>query len=136
MSTATARNDHSAPPLNDGVGSSPLSAATINSAHAPVESMPGHVIDIGAYGVKAALESQNNIAAPSCPGDEYLMNAREVAARLGVSERFIRDHTYRRSPRIRGVKMGKLLRYRRVDVDFFLTELSALPPSRRPRRGV
>jgi len=58
-----------------------------------------------------------------------LLNARQVADRLGVSERFIRDHTFRRSPRLRAVKLGKLLRYRRADVDLFVAELDTLPPS-------
>ena len=64
--------------------------------------------------------------------DERLLNARQVAQKLGVSERFIRDHTTRRSPRIPGVKMGKLLRYRAGDVDRFMSKLNTLPSSRRP----
>ena len=63
--------------------------------------------------------------------DERLLNARQVAQKLGVSERFIRDHTTRRSPRIPGVKMGKLLRYRAGDVDVFMSKLNTLPSSRR-----
>jgi len=55
--------------------------------------------------------------------EERLLNAREVAAKLGVSERFIRDHTTRRWPRIPGVKLGKLVRYRVCDVDLFMAEL-------------
>ena len=35
------------------------------------------------------------------PGHDRLMNARQVAEKLGVSERFIRDHTTRRSPKSR-----------------------------------
>jgi predicted DNA-binding transcriptional regulator AlpA len=42
--------------------------------------------------------------------DEQLLNARQVAKKLGVSERWVRDHTTRRNPRIRGVKMGMLMR--------------------------
>lgn len=68
--------------------------------------------------------------------DERLLNARQVADRLGVSERFIRDHTTRRSPRIPAVKLGKLIRYRRADVDVFMAELDTLPSSRRSRLGV
>ena len=68
--------------------------------------------------------------------DERLLNARQVAERLGVSERFIRDHTTRRSPRIPAVKLGKLIRYRRADVDVFMAELDTLPSSRRSRLGV
>jgi hypothetical protein len=39
---------------------------------------------------------------------EPLLNAREVANKLGVSERWVRDHTTRRSPKIRAVKLGPL----------------------------
>ena len=62
---------------------------------------------------------------------ERLLNAREVAERLGVSERFIRDHTTRRLPRIAGVRLGKLIRYRIADVDLFITELHSQTSSHR-----
>jgi hypothetical protein len=63
--------------------------------------------------------------------DDRLLDAREVAAKLGVSERFIRYHTTHRSPRIPGVKLGKLLWYRATDVEIFMAELNTLPTSRR-----
>jgi hypothetical protein len=63
--------------------------------------------------------------------DDRLLDARQVAAKLGVSERFIRDHTTRRSPRIPGVKLGKLLRDRAADVAIFMAELNTQPSSRR-----
>ena len=66
-------------------------------------------------------------------GNDRLMNARQVAARLGVSERWVRDHTTRRSPRIRGLKMGALMRYRLADVEAFLAELDTQPSSRPSR---
>lgn len=75
-------------------------------------------------------------AIPSVEQDDVdgrLMDARQVAARLGVSERFIRDHTLRRSPRLCAVKLGKLLRYRPADVDIFVSQLATLPLSRQPR---
>src|SRR5271170_3484421 len=71
------------------------------------------------------------IETKSSRGDDRLLDAREVAAKLGVSERFIRDHTTRRFPRIPGVKLGKLLRYRAADVEIFMAELNTLPTSRR-----
>ena len=58
------------------------------------------------------------------PVQERLLNAREVAARLGVSERWVRDHTTRRSPKIRGVKLGTLMRYRCADVEEFMERLT------------
>jgi predicted DNA-binding transcriptional regulator AlpA len=62
------------------------------------------------------------------PIPERLLNAREVADRLGVSERWVRDHTTRRSPRIRGVKLGPLMRYRIADVDEFMRSLLTSKP--------
>lgn len=75
-------------------------------------------------------------SASSDTEDEPLLNARQVAARLGVSERWVRDHTTRRCPRIRGVKLGPMMRYRREDIDTFMKELDTTTTSRNPRRGV
>jgi predicted DNA-binding transcriptional regulator AlpA len=69
----------------------------------------------------------------SAPGNDRLMNARQVAAKLGVSERWVRDHTTRRSPRIRGLKLGSLVRYRWADVEAFLAELDTQRSSRPSR---
>ena len=78
---------------------------------------------------KPASETEE-FATSDRDGDR-LLDARQVAAKLGVSERFIRDHTTRRSPRIPGVKLGKLLRYRAADVAIFMAELNTQPSSRR-----
>jgi excisionase family DNA binding protein len=79
----------------------------------------------------------NKIAFPALPpAPERLLNAREVAAHLGVSERWVRDHTTRRSPRIRAVKLGSLIRYRRADVEAFMESLDTFHTSRQPRFGV
>jgi predicted DNA-binding transcriptional regulator AlpA len=66
--------------------------------------------------------------------DERLLNARQVADKLGVSERWVRDHTTRRFPKIRAIKMGMLVRYRRADV--FMQQLDTLTPSIRSRFSV
>jgi predicted DNA-binding transcriptional regulator AlpA len=68
--------------------------------------------------------------------DEQLLNAKQVADRLGVSERWVRDHTTRRSPKIRGIKLGPLVRYRRADVEIFMAELDTMPASPRARFDV
>jgi len=82
----------------------------------------------------SGIRTSAEIASPrQDDSDGYLMDARQVAARLGVSERFIRDHTLRRSPRLCAVKLGKLLRYRRSDVDIFMAQLTTFPLSRLPR---
>ena len=67
---------------------------------------------------------------------ERLMNAREVAARLGVSERWVRDHTSRRNPKIRAVKLGSLIRYKRADVEIFMENLDTQRTSRPVPFGV
>jgi excisionase family DNA binding protein len=64
------------------------------------------------------------------------MNAREVAARLGVSERWVRDHTSRRNPKIRAVKLGSLIRYKRADVEIFMENLDTQRTSRPMQFGV
>lgn len=51
---------------------------------------------------------------------ERLYTPQEVADRLGVSERWVRDHATRRNPRIRAVKLGPLLRFRWADVAHFV----------------
>ena len=51
---------------------------------------------------------------------ERLLTAQEVAARLGVSERWVRDHASRRNPRIPAIKLGPLVRFRRFDIDEFV----------------
>jgi excisionase family DNA binding protein len=94
------------------------------------------VIEIGVRRMDADSQRQGGHSSQPNQNDERLLNARQVADKLGVSERFIRDHTTRRSPRIPAVKLGKLIRYRRADVDNFMAELGTLPPSRRSRFGV
>jgi predicted DNA-binding transcriptional regulator AlpA len=81
--------------------------------------------------------SPNTIEFPAHEAvQERLLNAREVAARLGVSERWVRDHTTRRSPRIRAVKLGTLIRYRRIDIEMFMESVDTFHSSRQPRFGV
>jgi excisionase family DNA binding protein len=51
---------------------------------------------------------------------DRLYTAKEVAAKLGVSERWVRDHATRRQPRLRAVKLGSLLRFQWADVHEFI----------------
>lgn len=73
---------------------------------------------------------------PQSPGHDRLLNARQVAEKLGVSERWVRDHTTRRAPQIRAVKLGSLIRYRWADVEVFMANLDTSRTSQRPRFGV
>src|SRR6266568_3009260 len=67
---------------------------------------------------------------------ERLLSPQEVADRLGVSERWVRDHATRRNPRIRAVKLGPLLRFRWSDIEDFLINQLLENPSKKPVRGV
>jgi excisionase family DNA binding protein len=112
---------HRKPPMSESSAWMPKSTES-----SPLLNAPSH------------LASDARILAPTMLGfanQERLLNAREVAARLGVSERWVRDHTTRRSPRIRGVKLGTLMRYRRADVDEFMERLTTSRPSFQPRFG-
>ena len=95
---------------------------TTFKAYVPTGKRTSHTIESTALSQSVAM-----------PGNDRLMNARQVATKLGVSERWVRDHTTRRSPRIRGLKMGSLMRYRLADVEAFLAELDTQPSSRPSR---
>src|SRR5713101_3129356 len=60
-----------------------------------------------------------NSTVVTLPPSERLLRPPEVADRLGVSERWVRDHATRRSPRIRAGKLLPMLRFRRSDVATF-----------------
>jgi excisionase family DNA binding protein len=105
------------------------SAGTQDSASRPL-------IEIGVRRMNVDSQRQRGHSSEPNRDDERLLNARQVADKLGVSERFIRDHTTRRSPKIPAVKLGKLIRYRRADVDVFMAQLGTLSPSSRSRFGV
>jgi excisionase family DNA binding protein len=67
--------------------------------------------------------------------DQGLYSAQEVAERLGVSERWVRDHATRRNPRIPAVKLGPLLRFRWHDIEEFVATQMTYP-TRRNRANV
>jgi excisionase family DNA binding protein len=67
------------------------------------------------------LESSLNV-------DERLFTAQEVAERLGVSERWVRDHATRRKPRLRAIKLGPLLRFRWSDVQAMVAQQATEKP--------
>ena len=53
---------------------------------------------------------------------EDLMTPEQVAKRLRVSPRWVRDHATRRSPRIPAVDLGSRMRFRPSDVEQFIRE--------------
>jgi hypothetical protein len=101
-----------------------------------VESTAQSQVKFGVQGASGGLDQPDEVVALRDHNDERLPNARQVADKLGVSERWVRDHTTRRNPRIRGIKMGTLMRYRRADVEVFMQEMDALPASCSSRFGV
>jgi len=79
----------------------------------------------GAQKVISSQGKQQDFAVESPmpgPAKEHLLTPREVAAQLTVSERWVRDHATRRSPRIAVVKLGPLLRFRQSDIDYFVDQ--------------
>ena len=52
---------------------------------------------------------------------EKLLTPREVASWLDVSVDWVQDHATAKEPRIASVRIGKLLRFRRGDVEEFIT---------------
>jgi len=101
-----------------------------------VEAATQPQVKFGVQSVENNLYELDETAPQQSRHDERLLNARQVADKLGVSERWVRDHTTRRSPKIHGIKLGLLMRYRREDVDAFMAELDTLPLSRRSPFGV
>lgn len=55
-------------------------------------------------------------------GPERLLTPREVADYLGASPSWVLDHATRRRPLLKSVKLGKLVRFRRPDVEEFIQE--------------
>jgi excisionase family DNA binding protein len=106
------------------------------SDHRAIQSIDRPPPKFGVRSVTGGVNRPIGTASQQDEDDERLLNARQVADKLGVSERFIRDHTTRRSPKIPAVKLGKLIRYRRADVDVFMAKLRTLPASNRSRFGV
>lgn len=49
-----------------------------------------------------------------------LLEASEVAKWLGVSEQWVREHGTKREPRLNSIRVGRLLRFRREDVEDFI----------------
>lgn len=64
---------------------------------------------------------------------ERLLTAKEVAKKLGVSERWVRDHATRRNPRIPCVPLGSLIRFLESDVESFIQLVRIDPYSQRRR---
>lgn len=62
----------------------------------------------------------------STPSDtrlsEDLLTPEQVAKRLRVSPRWVRDHATRRSPKIPAVDLGSRMRFRPSDVEEFIRE--------------
>lgn len=51
---------------------------------------------------------------------DWLLEASEVAKWLGVSEQWVREHGTKREPRLNSIRVGRLLRFRREDVEDFI----------------
>jgi excisionase family DNA binding protein len=57
---------------------------------------------------------------------ERLLTPGEVAEILSVSIAWVLDHSSRRRPHLPSVKLGKAVRFRRMDVEAFIVECARL----------
>ena len=58
---------------------------------------------------------------------DRLLNPKEVAAWLGVNPAWVLDHgSGRRRPQLPSAKLGKVVRFRREDVEKFIQECSRI----------
>lgn len=53
---------------------------------------------------------------------ESLLTPKQVADWLGISVAWVLDHASRRRPHLPSVKLGKVVRFRREDVEQFIAE--------------
>jgi excisionase family DNA binding protein len=70
------------------------------------------------------LSSESQVQPNETELAEDLLTPEQVAKRLGVSPRWVRDHATRRSPRIPAVDLGSRMRFRPSDVEDFICERS------------
>lgn len=67
---------------------------------------------------------------------QRLLGPADVAKWLGVSSGWVRDHATRKEPRLKSVKVGKLLRFRPEDVEDFLRTGAGADGNRAPSIAV
>jgi excisionase family DNA binding protein len=68
------------------------------------------------------VEFERELRISAEPASVRLLGPGDVARWLGVSSGWVRDHATRKEPRLKAVKVGKLLRFRPEDVEAFLRE--------------
>ncbi len=69
------------------------------------------------------MNFNHEVAATTAQRDsQRLLGPSDVAKWLGVSAGWVRDHATRKDPRLKAIKIGKLLRFRPEDVEDFLRE--------------
>ena len=64
---------------------------------------------------------------------EELLTPEQVAKRLRVSPRWVRDHVARRLPRIPAIDLGSRIRFRPSDVDEFIKARGQVTGAKRGR---
>ena len=60
---------------------------------------------------------------------QKLLTPREVATWLDVSVDWVQDHATTKEPRIPSLRIGKLLRFRREDVEAFIADRAQRQPA-------
>jgi predicted DNA-binding transcriptional regulator AlpA len=72
---------------------------------------------------------------PNSQSDDPLLDAKEVAIWLGVSEDWVWDHSTRRAPFLPAIWLSSgALRFRRHTIESFIAERERLSRMRRKRR--
>jgi len=59
---------------------------------------------------------------------QKLLTPREVASWLDVSVDWVQDHATTKEPKIPSLRMGKLLRFRREDIEAFIADRTQSRP--------
>jgi excisionase family DNA binding protein len=83
-----------------------------------------NTVEVGSLTADQAVSPYQSqfLAASAARSDIRLLTVDQVAAILGVSPAWVRDHATRKQPRLKCVKVGKLLRFRMEDVEEFIGE--------------
>lgn len=82
-----------------------------------------NTVEVGSFTTDQAVSPyQKNFFASATHPEICLLTVDQVATILGVSPAWVRDHATRKQPRLKCVKVGKLLRFRMEDVRAFIGE--------------
>jgi excisionase family DNA binding protein len=81
-----------------------------------------NTVEVGSFTADQAVSPYQSqfFATSATRSDIRLLTVDQVAEILCVSPAWVRDHATRKQPRLKCVKVGKLLRFRMEDVEEFI----------------